>query len=152
MQRSATIVCAYIMAKREMTTDDAIAFVHKKRKEISPNPGFLYQLNLFNKMGRKVDTANEEYRRFLVSHLRYKMRHLRPWEHKEAVVSYFDSGNESQMCESLLNYFDKLPHIMSISNENIYKCVKCRLNLFASVNVMCNKTEDKHDCNWIFIE
>jgi len=44
MSRSATIVCAYLLATTPMNTEETIAFVKSKRSIIHPNYGFQKQL------------------------------------------------------------------------------------------------------------
>lgn len=44
ISRSATIVCAYLIATMRMTPDEALAAVREKRGIVSPNMGFLRQL------------------------------------------------------------------------------------------------------------
>ena len=44
ISRSATIVCAYLIATMRMTPNEALAAVRKKRGIVSPNIGFLRQL------------------------------------------------------------------------------------------------------------
>ncbi|KAI0280849.1 protein-tyrosine phosphatase-like protein [Russula aff. rugulosa BPL654] len=44
ISRSATVVCAYLIATMRMTPDDALAAVREKRGFVSPNIGFLRQL------------------------------------------------------------------------------------------------------------
>ena len=39
--RSASMVLAYLMKKREMSFSDALDFVKVKRPSVSPNPGFI---------------------------------------------------------------------------------------------------------------
>lgn len=49
VSRSATLVIAYVMVKEEKSLKDAFAFVHKRRSKINPNPGFIAQLEIFEK-------------------------------------------------------------------------------------------------------
>ena len=44
ISRSATVVCAYLVATTGMTPDEALAAVRAKRGIVSPNVGFLLQL------------------------------------------------------------------------------------------------------------
>ena len=44
ISRSATIVCAYLIATMRMTPNEALAAVKEKRGIVSPNMGFLRQL------------------------------------------------------------------------------------------------------------
>ena len=45
ISRSATVVCAYLIATMEMTPDEALAAAKEKREIVSPNIGFLCQLD-----------------------------------------------------------------------------------------------------------
>lgn len=45
--RSASIVAAYLIRYREMTTDEAIQFIKNKRSQVSPNQGYIDQLRIF---------------------------------------------------------------------------------------------------------
>ena len=49
ISRSATVVCAYVIATAEpsMTVSEAIAFVQSKRPAVCPNPGFRTQLESY---------------------------------------------------------------------------------------------------------
>ncbi|ALH06767.1 dual specificity protein phosphatase [Port-miou virus] len=48
ISRSASCVIAYLMLKKEMTFMDALSLVRRKRPCVSPNPGFLKQLQELN--------------------------------------------------------------------------------------------------------
>jgi hypothetical protein len=48
ISRSATIVCAYLIATMKMTADEALAAVREKRGIVSPNMGFLRQLEEYS--------------------------------------------------------------------------------------------------------
>jgi len=47
ISRSATVVSAYMIATKKITSADAIAYVQKKRPVVSPNLGFRQQLDTF---------------------------------------------------------------------------------------------------------
>lgn len=49
ISRSSTVVIAFLMLKRGMTYDSALAFVKSKRKCVDPNPGFRSQLEELNR-------------------------------------------------------------------------------------------------------
>lgn len=55
ISRSATIVIAYLMKKKNWSFDAAYKFVKKKRNVISPNNGFVKQLKVYQK---KIVTKN----------------------------------------------------------------------------------------------
>ncbi|KAI0738781.1 protein-tyrosine phosphatase-like protein [Daedaleopsis nitida] len=46
--RSATVVCAFLMATTGLSADEAIAFVASKRQFVCPNPGFRRQLDQYS--------------------------------------------------------------------------------------------------------
>jgi protein-tyrosine phosphatase len=47
VSRSATVVAAWLMASRNMTSKDSVEFLATRRSVIRPNPGFIRQLNAF---------------------------------------------------------------------------------------------------------
>jgi len=47
VSRSATIAAAYVMHKNRISQAEAVALLREKRHVISPNPGFLHQLDTF---------------------------------------------------------------------------------------------------------
>jgi atypical dual specificity phosphatase len=47
VSRSATVVCAYLIATKAMTAPEAIAFVTERRSIVSPNVGFQRQLETY---------------------------------------------------------------------------------------------------------
>ena len=48
VSRSSTVVIAYLMATTEMNWEAALDFVRNRRRCVSPNPGFLLQLQQLN--------------------------------------------------------------------------------------------------------
>jgi atypical dual specificity phosphatase len=63
VSRSATIVCAYLIATsdRKMTVDEAISFIQSKRGIACPNTGFRSQLEIYASrfMGTKSKPKSE---------------------------------------------------------------------------------------------
>ena len=49
ISRSATVVCAYLIATTQMTPNEALAAVKAKRGIVSPNMGFLRQLEEYTR-------------------------------------------------------------------------------------------------------
>jgi protein-tyrosine phosphatase len=47
--RSASVCCAYLMHSLNLHLEESIAFLKEKRPCIMPNPGFLFQLQLYEK-------------------------------------------------------------------------------------------------------
>lgn len=154
VSRSATILCAYFMREKSMSAQEAIDFVRKKRSIIDPNEGFVRQLNLFAKMNRRIDSTNAEYRKLLLIHLKFKMSSFRPWRNQSPL------SEMQPIQEPLGGYFSKLNQFLpknklkAQKHEDVFKCKKCRLFLFNSINVVkvddCDA--DLNLCTHIFIE
>ncbi|KAH7104072.1 protein-tyrosine phosphatase-like protein [Auriculariales sp. MPI-PUGE-AT-0066] len=51
VSRSATVVAAYLMAKRDMSPKEALDYMRERRPVVGPNQGFLKQLDLFHQAG-----------------------------------------------------------------------------------------------------
>lgn len=47
MSRSATVVCAYLIAHKDMKAEEAIAYAQSKRPIVRPNVGFRNQLEIY---------------------------------------------------------------------------------------------------------
>ncbi len=47
ISRSATVVCAYLIAHRHMEAEEAVTYVQAKRPVVCPNWGFRYQLERY---------------------------------------------------------------------------------------------------------
>ncbi|KAK2463646.1 hypothetical protein APHAL10511_004397 [Amanita phalloides] len=61
VSRSVTVVCAYLIAQKNMTVIQAIAYVQSKRPIASPNPGFVNQLETFaSKHKSSCESVEEE--------------------------------------------------------------------------------------------
>ena len=45
--RSCTIVAGYLIKYHNMTTDEALAFIKKRRSQIDPNPSYITSLNIY---------------------------------------------------------------------------------------------------------
>ncbi|WPH01872.1 tyrosine protein phosphatase 3 [Acrodontium crateriforme] len=65
--RSATIVCAYLMWKYNITPEKALAQLCEGRPVCGPNPGFMEQLDVFYEMLQAGDKpkADQIYRKWL---------------------------------------------------------------------------------------
>lgn len=64
VSRSVTIIVAYLMFKHNLKLEQALYAVKRKFESAEPNPSFLEQLKLFEKMGKKVEVNSQEYRLF----------------------------------------------------------------------------------------
>lgn len=61
LNRSPTIVIAYLMVKRKMTLGDAYNLVKSKREKMSPHKKYIEQLKEYEMKTRGVDTLVEEH-------------------------------------------------------------------------------------------
>lgn len=61
LNRSPTIVIAYLMIKRKMSLGDAYNLVKSKREKISPHKKYIEQLKSYEIKTRGVDTLVEEH-------------------------------------------------------------------------------------------
>ena len=52
--RSASIVAAYLIRYRGMTTEEALQFIKNKRTQINPNKGYIEQLHTFESQCKKI--------------------------------------------------------------------------------------------------
>lgn len=57
--RSASIVAAYLIYYKKMSTDDALSFIKSKRTQIDPNPGYVVQLRKFEDEVRRKSLMGE---------------------------------------------------------------------------------------------
>jgi hypothetical protein len=62
ISRSATIVIAYLMKRRQMTLRQAFLFVKERRSIISPNEGFMAQLSKLDEgLHGKISFSTHEF-------------------------------------------------------------------------------------------
>jgi protein-tyrosine phosphatase len=54
ISRSATLVCSYLIAKKNMSYRDAIKFIKDKRSQVDPNIGFCFRLEGFEQAVKKL--------------------------------------------------------------------------------------------------
>ncbi|KAJ7461746.1 hypothetical protein B0H11DRAFT_2055850 [Mycena galericulata] len=64
MSRSVTIVAAYLMYTQNIDTQSALDIIRQARPNIEPNPGFLYQLEIFHKASYKISRRDKTTRMF----------------------------------------------------------------------------------------
>ncbi|VVB13152.1 unnamed protein product [Arabis nemorensis] len=123
--RSASMVIAYLMRTEKLYLEDALASI-RQSSHVSPNPGFLKQLELFEKMSFKVDRSSPIYKRFCLK-----------------ALGYLYSKDKK---------FDKLklrtdPEISNESSSNgttTYQCKKCKRVVLSQEQVM-NHTPSEAD-------
>ena len=54
ISRSATLLCSYLIAKKNMSAHQAIKFLKDKRSQVEPNIGFCFRLDGFEKAMNKL--------------------------------------------------------------------------------------------------
>jgi protein-tyrosine phosphatase len=54
ISRSATLVCSYLIAKKNMTVRESIKFLKDKRSQVEPNIGFCFRLEGFEQAMQKM--------------------------------------------------------------------------------------------------
>ncbi|KAN0132534.1 phosphatases II [Lactarius tabidus] len=62
ISRSATVVAAYLMSTRHISTHKAIAFIKRARPQIQPNYGFIKELHVFEACNYELSPTNATYR------------------------------------------------------------------------------------------
>uniref|UniRef100_K3WZQ8 protein-tyrosine-phosphatase n=1 Tax=Globisporangium ultimum (strain ATCC 200006 / CBS 805.95 / DAOM BR144) TaxID=431595 RepID=K3WZQ8_GLOUD len=60
VSRSTSMVVAYLMKIKDMSLDDALAFVTKRRSMANPNPSFRQQLQEYGQRLRRVQTSKDK--------------------------------------------------------------------------------------------
>lgn len=111
MSRSATIVIAYIMKKKQIGYGEALGIVREARR-VKPNEGFSVQLLLYEEMNFKLDNTNEKYRKYKLKKLALKMQ----------------SGDKDTEIQS--HHLVNNPMDTSCKEDSLFKCRKCRHPLF----------------------
>ncbi|KAJ1785866.1 tyrosine protein phosphatase yvh1 [Coemansia sp. RSA 2399] len=114
--RSAAVAAAYLMQKNKQTAEQALATLKEKRRQISPNEGFVDQLQLFYDVDYDVSPAKALYRWFLVNH---SSEHYKEYGTLESIVAGKD------------------PQTQAVSMmRGLVRCKKCRRPLVTEANVL----------------
>ena len=141
VSRSATIVISYLMAKYGIHWAETLQFVRKRRKEIKPNPSFLYQLKLFDEMEFRMNPLHPSFRLFL----------LKRWIHvmKKKVIS-----NSLDTDPTILDKYFSLLALSPEAEGLPFCCAKCKTLLFAEISVVRDITEEsrRYQCSYIITE
>jgi protein-tyrosine phosphatase len=53
ISRSATLLCSYLISKKNMTARESINFLRDKRPQVEPNVGFCFRLDGFEQAMKK---------------------------------------------------------------------------------------------------
>lgn len=119
VSRSATLVIAYIMKKRELSYADAFQVVKSKRCFVGPNPGFVAQLQLYMDMGWGVDSTNVQFKMYRLQIAADKVR-------KARILP--------QNCVDLVK---SDPALTTVRPEpTVYRCKKCRRIVASASNIL----------------
>lgn len=144
--RSSTIVLSYLMRKEGLSLKDATENVMKLRN-IGPNPGFLHQLRLFEKMGNRIVQSHPDYRAFALDKLTAKVRQA-SFGRKQIKAFKDDSElNGAAMDRALAldpalvnaaagNKDDESSKLSSQKPKLLFRCRKCRRPLATSSSLL----------------
>lgn len=136
ISRSATIVCAYLMQKCRLSVEEAINWIKTKRP-ISPNNGFVRQLELFYEMGYKLNANNREFRNYLIDKI---------LGDSLKTVSY----RLNKYSETITGIEEKTK-VLELGRE--YRCRLCTTTLFSDINVVRNTDcPEDYKCEDMYIE
>ena len=129
VSRSATIVISYLMSKYGMSWDKALRKVKGIRKIVKPNPGFIYQLQLFGSMGCKLNPMN--------TGLRYHL--LERWIR---VIKKNLINKRLDMDQTILYKYFPLTTLDPDFGGQTYHCRKCKTKLFQDLHVIRGLSSD----------
>lgn len=119
VSRSATVAIAYMMKKREYNFADAFHAVKAKRRFVSPNPGFMAQLHLYEDMDYGVDNTNVQFKMYRLQIAADKVR-------KARILP--------QNCVDLVK---PDPALTTVRPEpTVYRCKKCRRIVASASNIL----------------
>lgn len=126
MSRSATVVIAYIMKKRELSFADAFQVVKSKRRFVGPNPGFMAQLSLYEDMGYGVDSTNVQFKMYRLQIAADKVRKARI------------------LPQSCVDLVKPDPALTTVRPEpTVYRCKKCRRIVASASNILPHAPHEK---------
>ena len=63
------MVCAWAMKAKGLSRDDAMARLRTRHEDACPNEGFMAQLELWERMGCRIDRKSPAYRGFCMEQL-----------------------------------------------------------------------------------
>jgi len=127
ISRSATVVIAYVMSRKQLTFFEATAIVKSARRIISPNEGFTKQLLMFERMQFSINGDTEghsEYKQFLLKQKLYDISNT--WIDKDGRVPIEMFGEIVEKNEP----------------SKIFTCNKCQSKLFTNDNII--ETQSKN--------
>lgn len=77
VSRSAAVVAAYLMRTRSWSLQTSLDHIRSARPCIGPNTGFLNQLNLYYKMGCKLDPGHKAYKHYKLKCIQNRVKHTK---------------------------------------------------------------------------
>ncbi|XP_072847835.2 dual specificity protein phosphatase 12 isoform X1 [Pogona vitticeps] len=117
VSRSVAVVTAYLMKANTLSFEEAYAFVKDIKPDAKINEGFEWQLKLYEKMGCEVDVTSPVYKQYRLQKVTEKYPELADLPREVFAV---DPNNVHQ-----------IP-----SHETVYKCRKCRRQLFRGSSIL----------------
>ena len=121
--RSAALVTAFLMAKYRISVEEALALLKRKRSVVSPNPGFMAQLRLWEAMRCKLENDFLRYKMYKLHIVSEKIRKSKILS-KEVANSVADLdplSSEKLLCRNA---------------AVVYKCKQCRRVLATCDNLI----------------
>ncbi|GAB1599121.1 dual specificity protein phosphatase 12-like [Argonauta hians] len=122
--RSATVVIAWLMQKKLLDVKTALKIVKDCRPCIRPNPGFMYQLELFAQMKYNININNTNYKTFKLNTFALKL------------------GEGKVLNNDVKTLLADSPTENHPKTETLYKCKKCRHPLFRESSLLSHTTGD----------
>lgn len=142
ISRSATVVLAFTMKKYQQNFTDALKKVKSKRVEVRPNQGFVIQLNLYHKMGFKVDLNYMDYKIFRLNIA------------ADLVIKACRAGNEKDILPQAFMSIVKVDPGLTCSRTEgkVYRCKQCRRVLASDLDLITHKKGETVCKELVFIE
>ncbi|XP_029651563.2 dual specificity protein phosphatase 12 [Octopus sinensis] len=122
--RSATVVIAWLMQKKQLDVKTALNMVKDCRPCIRPNTGFQFQLELFARMAYDINVNNSDYKTFKLNMFGLKL------------------GEGKIFNNDVKNLLVASPTENHPKTEVLYKCKKCRHPLFRESSLLSHTTGD----------
>lgn len=117
ISRSVTIVAAFLMTKWHLSTQEILLFIRTKRSVCNPNDGFIYQLNLYDRMNYRLDIRNKEFRQYLF----YKT--LLPFSSIDTIHHMIDRY------WTIIEHYEQ-KQLIDANIQQWYRCRQCSSKIF----------------------
>ncbi|KIH55381.1 dual specificity phosphatase, catalytic domain protein [Ancylostoma duodenale] len=133
--RSVTMVAAYIMQKFKFPADKAVEFIKKSRPIAFPNEGFFTQLQIFEKLGYKLDEATLSRSR----------------DYKDWCIASGNVPNHGSDERAATFVRDVDVHNNDSARGSKFRCGKCRHVLFFGEHLTRHKRCDGERCGFGYL-